>query len=191
MFSGYPCTAVVHFIKRVQQISLINLSFNNIGSLGCVEIVKLFDNTNCHLRGLNLGYNNLRDKHVKQLSNVVVNSQLSSLNLMYNHITDQGVKQLSNVIVNSQLSSLNLRGNYITDQGVKQLSNVLVNSQLSSLNLMGNKITDQGVKQLSNVIVNNNKLRRLYLSYNDEITNEAMEQIRQANPNCRVIFEIV
>ena len=31
-------------------ISLINLCGNNIGSLGCVEIVKLFDNTNCQLR---------------------------------------------------------------------------------------------------------------------------------------------
>ena len=128
------CTAVVHCIKRVQQISLINL-YNNksIGSLGCVEIVKLFDNANCQLRGLNLAYN------------------------------------------------------LIGVEGVKQLSNVLVNSQLSSLDLGWNIITDQGVKHLSNVIVNNNKLRRLYL-YGDEITNEAKEQIRQANPNCEVIF---
>ena len=127
------CTAVVHCIKRVQQISLINLSDNNIGSLGCVEIAKLFDNTNCQLRCLNLG------------------------------------------------------GNYIDDEGVKQLSSVLENSQLSSLDLGNNNITDQGVKQLSNVIVNNNKLRRLYL-YGNEITNKAIEQIRQANPNCTVIF---
>ena len=78
--------------------------------------------------------------------------------------------------------------NRITDEGVKQLSNVVVNSQLSSLDLGTNSITDEGVKQLSNVIVNNNKLRRLYLYWNDEITNEAKEQIRQANPNCKVIF---
>ena len=84
------------------------------------------------------------------------------------------------------MSSLDLRYNKITDQGVKQLSNVIVNSQLSSLNLAVNNITDQGVKQLSNVIVNNNKLRRLDLWGNDEITNEAKEQIRQANPNCEV-----
>ena len=155
------CTAVVHVIKRVQQISFINLSRNNIGSLGCVEIAKLFDNLNCQLRGLNL---------------------------LGNNIDDEGVKQLSNVIVNSQLSSLNLGRNNITDKGVKQLSNVLKNSQLSSLNLMANNMTDEGVKQLSNVLVNNNKLRRLVLFGNDEITNEAKEQIRQANPICEVII---
>ena len=153
------CTAVVHFIKRVQQISFINLSSNDIGSLGCVEIVKLFDNTNCQLRGLNL---------------------------LGNNIGDEGVKQLSNVLKNSQLSSLNLRANNIGDEGVKQLSNVLKNSQLSSLNLGRNNIGDEGVKQLSNVLVNNNKLRRLWLDGNGEITNEAKEQIRQANPNCQV-----
>ena len=38
------CAAVVHVLKTCQQISLINLYGNNIGSLGCVEIVKLFDN---------------------------------------------------------------------------------------------------------------------------------------------------
>ncbi|XP_067051646.1 nucleotide-binding oligomerization domain-containing protein 1-like [Acropora muricata] len=207
------CTAVVHFIKHIQQISLINLSFNNIGSLGCVEIVKLFDNTNCQLRGLNLRYNNMDDEGVEKLSDVLVNSQLSSLNLGENNITDEGVKQLSNVVVNSQLSSLslgdnnigdegvkqlsnalvnsqlrslNLWDNNITDKGVKQLSNVLVNSQLSSLVLGENDITDEGVKQLSNVLVNNNKLRRLNLNWNDEVTDEAKEQIRQANPNCKV-----
>ena len=86
------------------------------------------------------------------------------------------------------MSSLDLRYNKITDQGVKQLSNVIVNSQLSSLNLRGNYITDQGVKQLSNVLVNNNKLRRLDLTGDDEITNKAKEQIRQANPHCRVFI---
>ena len=151
------CTAVVHFIKRVQQISLINLSGNNIGSLGCVEIVKLFDNTNCQLRGLNLAANGITDEGVKQLSSVLANSQLRSLNLWRNGITDAGVKQLSSVLANSQLSSLYLGGNVITDAGVKQLSSVLANSQLRSLDL----------------------------SYNN-ITNEAIEQIRQANPNCKV-----
>ena len=209
------CTAVVHFIKRVQHISVIDLSHNNIGSLGCVAIVKLFDNTNCQLRGLNVRLNNIGDEGVKQVSNGLVNSQLSSLDLGYNNITAEGVKQLSNVVVNSQLISLNLEGNNITDQGVKQLSNVLVNSQLSSLNLRKNNIGDEGVKQLSNLIVNsqlsslylewnnitdegvkqlsnglvlNNKLCRLYLGGNREITNEAIEQIRQANHNCEVNF---
>ena len=205
------CTAVVHFIKRVQQISLIDLSYNNIGSLGCVEIVKLFDNTNCQLRGLNLRGNGITDEGVKQLSSVLANSQLRNLNLEGNDITDEGVKQLSSVLANSQLRSLNLEGNGITDEGVKQLSSVLANSQLRSLNLEGNGITDEGVKQLSSVLANsqlrslnlrvngitdagveqlssvlaNSQLSSLYL-IGHNITNEAIEQISQANPNCKV-----
>ena len=77
------CTAVVHVLKSCQQISLINLSRNNIGSLGCVEIVKLFDNGNCKLSSLNLQYNNITAEGAKQLSNALVNSncKLSGLKL--------------------------------------------------------------------------------------------------------------
>ena len=97
------CTAVVHLIQSVQQISLINLYSNDIGSLGCVEIVKLFDNSNCQLRGLNLCRNNIGDKGVKLLSNALVNNncKVSSLNLGGNNITDEGVKLLSNALVNN------------------------------------------------------------------------------------------
>ena len=179
------CTAVVHFIKRVQQISLINLSDNNIGSLGCVEIVKLFDNTNCQLRGLNLMGNRITAEGVEQLSSVLANSQLRSLNLGYNYgIRDAGVKQLSSVLANSHLRGLDLTYNGMTDAGVEQLSSVLANSQLRSLTLGG--ITDAGVKQLSSVLANS-QLRNLTLVLNN-LTNEAKEQIRQANPNCKVNF---
>ena len=188
------CTAVVHVLKSCQQISLINLYDNNIGSLGCVEIVKLFDNSNCKLSSLNLTGNDITVEGVKQLSNALVNNncKLSSLNLTGNDITVEGVKQLSNALVNNncKLSSLNLSGNGITDESVKQLSNALVNNncKLSSLNLSYNGITDESVKQLSNALVNNKKLRSLDLSFNFKITIEATNQIREANPNCNVIF---
>jgi len=178
------CTAVVHFLNSVQQISLINLSYNNIGSLGCVEIVKLFDNSNCQLRGLNLGGNKITDEGVKQLSNAVINSQLSSLDLASNKITDEGVKQLSNAVINSRLSSLNLASNEITDEGVKQLSNAVINSQLSSLNLADNKITDESVKQLSNAVINS-QLSSLNLASN-EITDEGVKQLSNAVINSQL-----
>ena len=178
------CTAVVHFIKRIQQISLINLCGNNIGSLGCVEIVKLFDNTNCQLRSLNLGGNGITDAGVKQLRSVLANSQLRSLNLEGNGITDAGVKQLSSVLANSQLRSLNLTGNGITDAGVKQLSSVLANSQLSSLYLSGNGITDAGVKQLSSVLANS-QLSSLNLAGNG-ITDAGVEQLSSVLANSQL-----
>ena len=158
------CTAVAHFLQSCKQLSLISLAGNNIGPLGCVEIAKLFD---------------------------ISKSQLTSLNLSYNNITDKGVKVLSEVLVNNnKLHSLDLSGNNITDKGVKILSEVLVdNNKLRSLDLSVNNITDKGVKLLSESLVNNNKLRSLNLSGNTEITNEAIKQIKQAlNPNCTVIF---
>ncbi|XP_015779053.1 PREDICTED: nucleotide-binding oligomerization domain-containing protein 2-like isoform X2 [Acropora digitifera] len=209
------CTAVVRFIRPVQQISHVHLSVNNIDSLGCVEIVKLFDDANCQLSGLDIGFNNIGDEGVQQLSNVLVKSQLSSLYLGFNNIGDEGVKhlsnvledsqlsmlhlgrsnitadgvqQLSNVLVKSQLSSLYLGFNNIGDEGVKHLSNVLEDSQLSMLHLRCSNITDEGVEQLRNVLLNNQKLRSLSLLENGQITNEAIEQLRQANPNCKVSF---
>ncbi|XP_044178850.1 protein NLRC3-like isoform X2 [Acropora millepora] len=170
------CTAVVHFIeRRVQQISHVDLAGNNINSLGCAEIVKLFDDANCQLSALNLGYNNIGDEGVKQLSNVLVKSQLSSLDLSSNNITDEGVQQLSNVLEDSQLSMLGLGRNNITDEGVKQLSNVLEGSQLSMLDLRGNNITDEGVQQLSNVL-EVSQLSVLCLGRNN-ITDEGVKQL--------------
>ena len=188
------CTAVVHFIKRVQQISLINLYGNNIGSLGCVEIVKLFDNSNCQLRGLNLGVNDIGDEGVKLLSNALVNNncKVSSLDLAQNNITDEGVKLLSNALVNNncKVSSLNLGFNNITDEGVKLLSNALVNNncKVSGLNLAANNITDESVKLLSNALVNNNcKVSSLNLGFNN-ITDEGVKLLSNAlvNNNCKV-----
>ena len=188
------CTAVVHVLKSCQQISLINLSVNNIGSLGCVEIVKLFDNSNCKLSSLNLSANDITAEGVKQLSNALVNNncKLSSLNLGGNGITDESVKQLSNALVNNncKLSSLNLSYNDITVESVKQLSNALVNNncKLSSLNLTGNDITAESVKQLSNALVNNNcKLSSLNLSGNGT-TVESVKQLSNALVNNREIF---
>ena len=188
------CTAVVHVLKSCQQISLLNLSGNNIGSLGCVEIVKLFDNDNCKLSSLNLQDNNITDEGVKQLSNALVNNncKLSSLNLAFNNISDEGVKQLSNALVNNncKLSSLNLKHNNITAEGAEQLSNALVNSncKLSSLSLESNNISDEGVNQLSNALVNSNcKLSSLNLQDND-ITAEGVKQLSNTlvNNSCKL-----
>ncbi|XP_078362242.1 nucleotide-binding oligomerization domain-containing protein 1-like [Oculina patagonica] len=105
------CTAIVHVFKHVQQISHINLSNNNIGSLGFVEIAKLFDNDNSQLTGLNLRDNRIGDEDVKQLSKVIVNSNLELLNLSHNSITDKGLNYLSDKLVNTKVKSLDLRNN--------------------------------------------------------------------------------
>ena len=187
------CTAVAHFLQSCKQLSLINLAANNIGPLGCVEIVKLFDISKSQLTSLDLSYNNITDKGVKVLSEVLVNNnKLRSLNLRGNNITDKGAKFLSEVLVNNnKLRSLNLSVNNITDKGVKFLSEVLVNNnKLRSLNLSYNNITDKGVKLLSEVLVNNNKLHSLILSGNN-ITDKGVKLLSEVlvnNNKLRILF---
>ena len=88
------CTALVHVIKDVQQISRIHLYGNHIGSLGCVEIKKLLDSGK---------------------------SQLTYLNLMHNGIGNEGLAHLSDAIKRSKLTELNLRGNKdITPEAIQR-----------------------------------------------------------------------
>ena len=127
------CTAVVRFLQSCTQISLINLSSNNIGSLGCVEILKLFDNANCQLRSLNLAGNNIGDEGVKELAKVLVNNNESlSLNLAWNEIGDEGVEELAKANVNNnELRSLFLYGNNeITNEAKTQIQQAYLNCKV-------------------------------------------------------------
>ena len=74
-----------------------DLSFNNLQSLGCIEIAKLLPGNQhnqgfCELKILNLTDNNITDEGVKHLSTALTNTNctLKSLNLEYNNITDKG-----------------------------------------------------------------------------------------------------
>ena len=129
------CTAVVHVLKNVPQISCIDFSDNHIGSLGCVEIRKLLDIGNCQLTELILNRNNIDDNGVLELCKVITNSKLTVLDLSRNKITDVGVLELCKVITNSKLIELDLSMNKITDVGVLELCNVITNSKLTALHL--------------------------------------------------------
>ncbi|KAJ7385641.1 Nucleotide-binding oligomerization domain-containing protein 2 [Desmophyllum pertusum] len=190
------CAAVVYVLKDVKQISDIDFSENNIGSLGCLEIRKLFGKSDCKLINLNLDASYITDEGIRQLSGVLTNSncKLSSLNLKANRITDEGIKHLSQALTNSncKLNDLYLGGNEITDEGIKHLSEELTNSncKLSSLDLSANNaITDEGIKHLSKALTNSNcKLSSLDLSYNNAITDEGIKHLSKAltNSNCKL-----
>ena len=78
------CTALVHIIKNMKQISRIDLTVNHNGSLGCVEIKKMLESER---------------------------SQLTSLYLVSNGIGDEGLVHLSKGIKTSKLTVLWLSGN--------------------------------------------------------------------------------
>ena len=189
--SPLDCLALVHALKSVEGILYFDLSFNNLQSLGCIEIAKLLPGNQhnqgfCELKILNLMNNNITDEGVKHLSTALThtNCKLNSLNLGYNKITDEAVKHLSTALThtNCKLNSLNLGFNKITDEAVKHLCTALThtNCKLNSLNLRHNKITDEGVKHLSTALTHTNcKLNSLDLSGNN-ITDKGVKHLSTA-----------
>ena len=196
--SPLDCLALVHALKSVEGILDFDLHHNNLQSLGCIEIAKLFLPGNehnqgfCELKRLNLQGNNKIDEAVKYLSTALThtNCKLNSLNITRNNITDEGVEHLATALThtNCKLNSLYLRNNNITDEGVKHLSIALThtNFKLNSLDLGGNNITDEAIKHLSTALTHTNcKLNSLYLRGN-RITQQGKNLLM--NINCKVFF---
>ena len=116
-----------------------DLSFNNLQSLGCIEIAKLLPGNQhnqgfCELKRLNLYHNNITDEGVKHLPTALTNTNctLNGLELGANNITDEGVKHLSTALTNTNctLNSLYLGGNNITDKGKNLLNSMNINCKV-------------------------------------------------------------
>ena len=137
--SPLDCLALVHALKSVEGILDFDLSFNNLQSLGCIEIAKLLPGNQhnqgfCELKTLNLASNNITDEAVEHLSTALThtNCKLNSLNLGENNITDEGVKYLATALAhtNCKLNSLYLWRNNITFKGKNLLNSMNINCKV-------------------------------------------------------------
>ena len=88
-----------------------DLSFNNLQSLGCIEIAKLLPGNQhnqgfCELKRLDLASNNITDEGVKHLATALTNTNctLNSLNLEYNNITDKGKNLVKSMNISCRVS---------------------------------------------------------------------------------------
>ena len=194
------CIAIVNFLKMHNEILMINLRGNKIGSLGCKEISEFLgfstsvSDGNCKLSSLNLGYDFVTDEGVKYLAEALKHSncKLNSLNLAFNELTKEGAKYLAEALKHSncKLNSLNLAHNELTKEGVKYLAEALKHSncKLNSLNLADNEFTDGGVKYLAEALKHSNcKLHSLNLARNT-LTNEEVKCLAEAlkHSNCKL-----
>ena len=194
-FSGCSLTpvdfaAVLHVIKNVKGILCMNLEINDIGPLGCVEIVKFFtsdhNKDNNKLTHLNLSFNNITAEGLKHLTKALMHHEckLTHLILMENNITDEGLKHLTKALMHHEckLRHLNLMRNNITDEGLKHLTKALMHHEckLTDLNLMDNNITAEGLTHLTKALMHHEcKLTHLNLADNN-ITAEGLTHLTKA-----------
>ena len=182
--------AVLHVIKNVKGILCMNLQRNNIGPLGCVEIVKFFisdhNKDNNKLTHLNLWDNNITAEGLMHLTEALMHHEckLTYLNLWHNNITDEGLTHLTKALMHHEckLTHLNLANNNITDQDLKHLTKALMHHEckLTHLNLAYNNITDQDLKHLTKALMHREcKLTHLDLT-NNNITAEGLTHLTEA-----------
>ena len=188
------CASVVTVIKNVQQISHLDLAFNNFGPLGCFEICKLLKCSKSQLSWLNLRGNQLTDEAAKYLAEAINNNcQLRTLDLSVNNISHIGAQHLAKAINNNncQLRTLNLTRNNISHIGVQHLAEAIKNNnncQLRTLNLVENNISYIGAQHMAEAINNNNcQLHTLHLSLNN-ISHIGVKHLAKAlsNENCQL-----
>ena len=189
------CTAIVNFLKKQNEILMINLRDNKIGCLGCKEICKVFSDGNCKLSSLGLGRNIATDEGVEYLAEALKHSncKLHSLDLSGNYLTNEVVKYLAEALnySNCKLNSLNLTGNYLTNEGVKYLAEGLKDSncKLNSLNITKSNLTNEGVNCLAEALKDSNcsTLNSLNLTYN-KFTDEGAKCLAEAlkDSNCKL-----
>ncbi|CAH3125823.1 unnamed protein product [Pocillopora meandrina] len=191
--TAVDCSSLVNVIN-VQQISYLDLGYNNIGPLGCFEICKLLKCSESQLSWLDLTNNQLTAEAAKYLAEAINNnnSQLRTLNLTENNISHIGAQHLAEAINNNncQLHTLNLTHNNISHIGAQHLADAINNNncQLHTLNLTDNNISDIGAQHLAYAINNNNcQLHTLDLTYNN-ISDTGAQHLAKAinNNNCQL-----
>jgi Ran GTPase-activating protein (RanGAP) involved in mRNA processing and transport len=128
--------------------------------------------TKCKLNKLNLYNNNLGDKEIESISEILMkNGQCSVLHLAHNKITEIGLKSLLKLSNNKNINirqsiDLNLCNNnigYEYEYENERVNNIELFSTLSNLNLCYNKINDIDIDK---ILFNNKDLKSLDFSQN-------------------------
>lgn len=155
--SSMICKVLIR-INVEQNLEVLDLSENCIGSYGFIDLSKLFEKC-VELQHLNLSGNNLQNGAlsciIKALSCA---TKLQSLNLSNTKINSDSAIHFSKVIKSKIFRSLlilDLSNNNIGDLGVIKIAFVLRNFiKLKSLNLSENNISMNGVTHLLNELQN-------------------------------------
>ncbi|HEY2566277.1 MAG TPA: hypothetical protein VGH95_01015 [Candidatus Aquirickettsiella sp.] len=118
------------------------------------------------LNGLYLQDTNMTDVSASYLSELISNSgfNLTDLHLAGNQIGDRGMTQISQILSNSSLQVLNVAHNLFSDLGLQQLGLGIQQSIVQSLDLSDQFLSANGLKLLSDALKGNSSLSRLKLN---------------------------
>jgi hypothetical protein len=123
--------------------------------------------TKCKLNKLNLYNNNLGDKEIESISEILMkNGQCSVLHLAHNKITEIGLKSLLKLLNKGQRIDLNLCNNKIGYE-YERVKSIELCSTLENLNLCYNQISNIDIDK---ILLHNIELKSLDLSQNQITT---------------------
>jgi hypothetical protein len=172
-------TADLHSIRDVTPI------LASLGPLTSLTDLKLYDTgfTDADLsrlrylealHTLNLSATNVTDAGLAELATL---PKLRVLQLNQTRVTEAGLPHLSRL---PNLRELGLCGSQITDSGLVELGKM---KDLEKLSLGGAAITDRGLDHLKGL----RRLRYLFLGHGSRITASAVEDLRVALPQAKIL----
>ena len=156
-------------------------------------IKNYFSNQKIKLQQLNLSHNELGYKGAVELFNILSNNKtLSLLNLSFNGI-DSGLfinQTTISFFENSKsLSSFIYEGNYIDTKEIKYVVQCLLsNFSVKYLNLSNNQLENKSFEQIGNLISNNFCICSLNLSYNN--LSKGINNLFKNISSCSNLYEI-
>ncbi|MCC8462623.1 MAG: hypothetical protein LN546_05670 [Rickettsia endosymbiont of Ecitomorpha arachnoides] len=170
-----------HFSAGVDTITYLDLTYNNISTVGIQELAEAFKFNNS-ITHLILRTNNIDNISAKLIAEAIrFNNSITRLDLSNNHISDIGVKPIAEVLkFNNSITRFDLRHNDIGEIGAKLIAEAIrFNNSITHLDLSWNKIDETGIKELSEALKFNNSITylNLYIYRNDT----GIEEIKLIN----------
>jgi hypothetical protein len=166
-----PDDATVKQVANLFRLLAANLSNTEITD----DQLAYFGNLK-HLTSLVINGTPITDAGFAHLSNLPM---LQSLQASHTKITDDGLDHITNLMT---LNIVDLSNTNITDKGLKKLAKL---KNINWLLLRGTKITDAGLAELGAIP----ELKHLTLTQGMNVSNEAVEKLKQALPKLVVDYE--
>lgn len=138
-----------------QSLSALYLSDTNMTDASASYLSELISNSSFNLTDLHLAGNQIGDRGITQVSQIVANSALQILNVARNLFSDFGLQQLGLGIQHSVVQSLDLSDQLLSTNGLKLFSDALQgNSSLSGLKLRNVGLTNDHIRALPGCLEN-------------------------------------